>query len=110
MGAPRFKNTGRAFWRSVKTRMGTIRRDQIEVGHAAADQRMSLAEVVMDAEAGHFGGDPFARLLHAKELQDDFAQGFRGRSASSALTRSQSEIAKSCEAPKPCFGVADSST
>src|SRR6202167_3774305 len=37
---------------------------------------MPLAEVVMDTKSGHLGSDPFARLLHANELQYNFTQGF----------------------------------
>ncbi len=31
----------------------------------------------MDTKSGHLGSDPFAWLLHAKELRYDFPQGFR---------------------------------
>jgi hypothetical protein len=42
--------------------------DQVEVGHAASEQRVPLAEVVMNPQAGHLRGESSARLIHAEEL------------------------------------------
>src|SRR3954454_2418214 len=36
--------------------------DQIEIGHAAPEQRMSLAEIVTNAKTRHHRGKPSARL------------------------------------------------
>src|SRR5712692_2763026 len=32
--------------------------DEVEIGHAAPEQRVSLTEVVMNVQAGHHPGDP----------------------------------------------------
>ena len=49
--------------------------DQVEIGHAAPEQRVSLAEVVMDVQTGHHRGEPLARLVHAEQLGHGLAQG-----------------------------------
>ena len=38
--------------------------DQVEIGHAASEQRVALAEVVVDVETGHHRGVALARLVH----------------------------------------------
>ncbi len=43
--------------------------DQVEIGHAAPEQRVSLAEVVMNVQAGHHRGEPLARLVHAQRAR-----------------------------------------
>ncbi len=48
--------------------------DQVEIGHAASEQRVSLAEVVVNVQAGHPRGEPRARLVHAQELGHGLAQ------------------------------------
>jgi hypothetical protein len=48
--------------------------DQVQIGHAAPEQRVSLTEVVMNVQARHHPGEPFARLVHAQQLGDDVAQ------------------------------------
>jgi hypothetical protein len=42
--------------------------DQVEIGHAAAQQRVSLTEVVVDVEAGDHPGEPLAGLVQAQQL------------------------------------------
>jgi hypothetical protein len=42
--------------------------DQVEIGHAASEQRVALAELVVDVEARHHPGVAPARLVHAEEL------------------------------------------
>ncbi len=54
---------------------GAEGRDQVEVGHAATEQRVSLADVVPNVQAGHHPGDPLARLVHAQQLGHGVAQG-----------------------------------
>ena len=49
--------------------------DEVEIGHAAPEQRVPLAEVVVDVQAGHHRGEALARLVHAEELGDGLAQG-----------------------------------
>src|SRR6185312_14223569 len=39
--------------------------DQVKIGHAAPKQRVSLAEIVMNAQTRHLRGQSFARLVHA---------------------------------------------
>ena len=48
--------------------------DQVEIGHAASEQRVALAEVVVDVQAGHHRAEPSARLVHAQELGHAVAQ------------------------------------
>ena len=49
--------------------------DQVEIGHAAPEQRVSLTEVVVNVQAGHHRGEPLARLVHAQQLGHGVAQG-----------------------------------
>ena len=51
--------------------------DQVEIGHAASEQRMSLAEIVMNVQTGHRRGESSARLVHAEELGHCVAECFR---------------------------------
>src|SRR3954471_3948120 len=53
----------------------TINGEQIEIGHAASEQRVPFAEIVMNAQRGHLGGNTPARFVHAEELGHDLAQG-----------------------------------
>ena len=39
--------------------------DDVEIGHAAAEQRVALAEVVVNVEARHHRREVSARLVHA---------------------------------------------
>ncbi len=48
--------------------------DQVEIGHAASEQRVSLAEVVVNVQTGHHRGESFARLVHAEQLGYGVAQ------------------------------------
>jgi hypothetical protein len=48
--------------------------DQVEIGHAAPEHRVSLAEVVVDVQAGHHRGESRARLVHAQQLGDGVPQ------------------------------------
>ena len=51
--------------------------DQVEIGHAASEQRVSLAEVVMDVQAEHHRGEAVASLVRAEQLGNGLAQGLR---------------------------------
>ena len=42
--------------------------DQVEIGHAASEQRVSLAEVVVDVQTEHHRGEASARLVRHEEL------------------------------------------
>ena len=48
--------------------------DQVEIGHPASEQRVALAEVVVDAQAGHLRAEAPARLVHRQQLADGLAQ------------------------------------
>ena len=48
---------------------------QVEVGHAPAEQRVSLPEVVVDIETGDHSGDAPARLVHAQQFGHGVAEG-----------------------------------
>ncbi len=50
---------------------------EVEIGHAASEQRMSLAEIVMNVQTGHHRGESSARLVHAEELGHCVAQRLR---------------------------------
>jgi len=52
--------------------------DQVEIGHAAPEQRVSLTEAGMNAQTRHLGGQSSARLVHAEELGNGVAQGLGG--------------------------------
>ena len=53
-----------------------VHADQVdEVGHAASEQLVPLAEVVMNAQTGHLRGEPSAGLVHAEEFGNGVAQG-----------------------------------
>ena len=54
---------------------GTVGGVQVEVGHAPPEQRVSLAEVVVDVETGEHRGDAPARLVHAQQLGHGVAEG-----------------------------------
>ena len=54
---------------------GAVRGVQVEVGHAPPEQRVSLAEVVVDVEAAEHRGDARARLVHAQQLGHGVAEG-----------------------------------
>jgi hypothetical protein len=49
--------------------------DEVEVGHAAPEQRVPLAEVVVNVQTGHHRGELPARLVHAEQLGNGVAQG-----------------------------------
>jgi len=49
--------------------------DELEIGHAATQQRVSRPEVVPDVQAGHHPGEASTRFVHAEELGHDVAQG-----------------------------------
>src|SRR5215468_5619172 len=42
--------------------------DQVEIGHAAPEQWVSLTEVVTNVQTRHHRGEPLARLVHAQQL------------------------------------------
>src|SRR5262249_11113819 len=49
--------------------------DEVEIGHAAPQQRVSLTEVVMNVQTRHRRGESFARLVHAEKLGNGVDQG-----------------------------------
>ena len=51
--------------------------DDIEIGHATSQQRMSLPQIVPNVQAGHHPGDVFARLLHLEQVAHNVAHGQR---------------------------------
>jgi hypothetical protein len=51
-----------------------VRGFQVEIGHASAEQRMALAEVVMDVKARDHPCETLARLVHAQQLRHGLAQ------------------------------------
>src|SRR5689334_16201233 len=52
----------------------TVRGRQIEIRHATAKQWMSLAKIVMNAEAGHFGRHALPRFVDAEQLGDEISE------------------------------------
>jgi hypothetical protein len=42
--------------------------DQVDIGHEASEQRVSLAEILMNVQSRHHRGESSARLVHAEEL------------------------------------------
>ena len=58
----------------VEDARGAVGGLQVEVGHAPPEQRVSLAEVVVDVEAGEHRGDVRARLVHGQQLGHGVAQ------------------------------------
>ena len=48
---------------------------QVEIGHAATEQRVLLAQVVVDIQAGHHRAVKFAGLVHLEELGNDLPRG-----------------------------------
>ena len=56
-------------------------RADVEIGHAASEERMSRAEIVSNVQARHHSGDLFAWLLHLEQIADDVASGERTRIA-----------------------------
>jgi len=49
--------------------------DQVEIGHAAAQQRVSFSEVVMNVQTRHHGEVLLAGLVQLHQLAHRFAQG-----------------------------------
>jgi len=47
---------------------------QIEIGYAASEQWVPIAEVVVNVQTGHHRGESLARLVHAQQLGHAFAQ------------------------------------
>ena len=52
----------------------TVGGDQVEIGHAATEQRVPLAQVVVDVQTGHHRAESLARLVHAQQLGHVVAQ------------------------------------
>jgi hypothetical protein len=48
---------------------------QVEIGHSATEQRVPLAEVVMNAQTGPLRDKSSARLVQTQELGNGVAQG-----------------------------------
>ena len=59
--------------------------DQVEIGHAAPEQRVSGAEVVANVQTRHHRGPSLARLVHLHQLGNGLAQ--RGRPFVAAAER-----------------------
>ena len=51
-----------------------VRGHEVKIRHAAPEQRMSLTEVVANVQSGNHPGEPFARLVHARQLRHDINQ------------------------------------
>ena len=49
---------------------------EVQIGHAASEQRVSLAEVVVDVQPGDDPGEPFARLVHLASSDTTSARAF----------------------------------
>jgi hypothetical protein len=56
---------------------GTVAGDEVEIGHAASEQRMPRAEVVMNIQTGHHRGESSAGLVHGEQLGHGVAQRLR---------------------------------
>ena len=54
---------------------GSVGSVHVEIRHAAPEQRVSLAEVVVDVETGEHPGDAPAWLAHAQQLGHDVSKG-----------------------------------
>src|SRR5713226_5147729 len=48
--------------------------DQVEIGYAAPEQRVSLTKVVMNVQAGDHCGDVLARFIHRQHLSKEAAK------------------------------------
>src|SRR6202022_2375880 len=81
--------------------------DQVEIGHAAPEQRVSLTEVVMNVQAGHHRGEPLARLVHAQQLGHAVAQGLDTlvRSEERGLRHGVAQHAGSDRVPLAVVGI-----
>jgi hypothetical protein len=53
--------------------------DQVEIGHAAPEQRVPVAEVIMNVQSGHPRGVPLARLVHAQQFGHGLAKRIDAR-------------------------------
>ena len=53
-----------------------IGRDEVEIGHAAPEERMPFTEIVVNTQTGQLAGQAPARLVHGEEFGDGIAQGF----------------------------------
>ena len=54
---------------------GSVLGPQVEVGHPPSEQRVPLAEVVVDVETGDHPGDAAAGLVHAQLVEHGGAEG-----------------------------------
>jgi hypothetical protein len=77
--------------------------DQVEIRHAPPEQRVSLAEFVVDVEAGDHPGDVLARLIHVQQLSQDVAQ--RDRPVVVAPSALCAMVFCSTRAPTGCRSV-----
>src|SRR5256886_17689719 len=73
-GCAKVEEYGLGIVEQGKNPQGAVGGDQVEVGHAASEQGVSLAEVVADVEARYHRGESPAGLFHGEELGDDVAQ------------------------------------
>jgi hypothetical protein len=74
-GSAEVEQYGPSFVQQGEDPQRAVGGDDVEIGHAASEQRMSLAEVVVNVQAGHHSGEPLARLIHPQQLGHDLAQG-----------------------------------
>src|SRR5438105_11920441 len=48
---------------------------EVQIGHTAPEQGVALTEVVMNVQPGDDPGEPFARLVHARQLRHHIDEG-----------------------------------
>ncbi len=75
IGVPRGGSTARYRTDAGCTNRDPPRGDQVEVGHAPPEQRVSSAEVLMTLQTGQHRGEPLARLVDAQQARHGVAQG-----------------------------------
>jgi hypothetical protein len=52
----------------------TVGGEQVEIGHAAPEQRVPIAEVIVNVQPGHLRAVPRARLVHTQQFGHGRAQ------------------------------------
>ena len=73
-GLPRFQENRAGRVEEGEYPDGSTRGDEVEIGHAASEQRVPLAQVVVNVQAGHHRGESLARLVHAEQLGHGVSQ------------------------------------
>ncbi len=82
-----------------------LRGDQVEIGHATTEHRVSLAELVVNVQAGHHRGVPLARLLHAQQVGNGVAQGIKARVAGAGESDLRHRVAQHAGSDRVAFVV-----